>query len=151
MTKNQKIFFWVLIIAIAILILYIIATAKKEKPQPKPQPTDVNNPGPVVDNSDAGQAGINTSAPPAKVDTTQFVLNDKIYAGENTLNVYKACAPSTTNIAFTFNKGDYIGDFVKREGNCIVVRGPYGLTVFGKFFQTGTKDYYILFNANIYK
>lgn len=153
MPKGAKIFVWILILVVVALIIYIIVTAKKEKPIPTPSAPNASNPT-ISDNTDASNAGINTSNPPVKVETTQFNLNDNVYAGENTLNAYKSCSPSASNISFTFNNGDLIGTFLRREGNCIVVSGTTGYTywLFGSHFvPTGSADYYIPFNANIYK
>lgn len=152
MKKGAKIFVWVLILLTIGLIIYILVTSKKKQGSMPviPDPLITPNPG----TTDADNAGINTSIPPVTVGNATFSLNDEVYAGENTLNAYKTCSPSSSNIASTFNKGALIGKYLRKEGNCIVVSiNTYYTYWFLGFHNilTGSNDRYLLFNANIYK
>lgn len=150
MSKGAKIFVWILIAMVIILAIYIVAS---RKPATKP-PVDITNNGVIDGGTSDGNSGVDITQPPVKVEDTQFVLNDKIYAGENVLNAYKSCAPSGTNIGATFNKGELVGTFLRSEGSCIVVQVEVGYTYwfFGqRFVPLSSENYYLLFNANIYK
>lgn len=150
MEKNKKIFMWVLFAVIAILIIYIIVTAKKQVGPPEKK-RDPNALG-TQSYNDATQAGIDTSVPPIPVTSGDLKLGDKLYSGEDILNAYKTCAPSTTNIANTFKKGEFIGTYVRTEGNCIVVSIDTHYTfVFGISISIGSTDNFLIYTAKVYK
>jgi len=153
MSKGAKILVYILLAAIGALIVYIIVTGKQQKggtpPAQKPKTPDNSNTN--TDNTDAGNAGIDTTQQGQQVNTATIPLDTNVYAAENILNVYTSCSVSQSNIYQTFNKGDLIGKFIAKESNCTRVAIPtYYTAYFIGSWQTGTADGYIPFNAKIY-
>jgi len=147
--NSAKTLIYILLAILAGLIIYIIVTATKGSGSPAPK----NNPNKPVDNtttpaeSDASKAGVDTTVPPTTVQHTTLNPGDKIYSGGNIQNAYTSCTISSSNIWATYSKGDYIGTYLRNDGNCVVVDAPQ--VAFG-FFPAGTKEVYLLFNANIF-
>lgn len=154
MSKGAKTFIYVLLAIIAGLIIYVLVGVKKQVGGPPPaekKKQDSNNTNTTTDKTDAGKAGIDTTTtPPTTVNDANIGLDKQVYAGEDILNVYKSCSPSASNIYATFNKGDLIGNFIAKEGNCIKVAIPTYLTAFLIGAWESSADGYIPFNAKIY-
>lgn len=139
---------------VIILIIYIAVTGKKAKKSGN-KPTPGAEQGAIVPssgNTAADQDGINTNEPPINVGTSTFTVGQRIYAGQNTLNVYNSCnaTPSSDNTIASFVNGDFIGTFLRKEGYCIVVAVPFGYNLFGFFVETSNENGYIFSNSNIY-
>lgn len=154
MKQNAKIFFWIALVLIVILVIYLINTTKKQvkgatqsnKPNPAP-----NNTGSTTTKTDASDAGIDTSAPAPTVTQASFNIGDKIYAGEDILNTYTKCSPSASTLLHTYSKGDYIGDYTRTDGVCIVASANLYRSLLGVIpIPAGSEDNYIVQNAKIY-
>ncbi len=151
MSKGQKIFMYVLLAIVVGLLIWIGIVMKKGAGSPPPK----NNPNAPnagtgntnINDTDASKAGVDTSKAPATIEKSTFNLGDKIYAGSNILNAYTSCDFQNNTIWSTYSTGDFIGDYLRKSGQCIVVAAPQ--VAFG-FFPAGTKEVYLLFNASIY-
>lgn len=153
MSKGFKIFVFSILGIIVVAIIYVLVTGnkpagpkKEKKPNQNPPPNNNNNNSNTTTETDASKAGIDPSANTVEAIKANIPILKKVYAGEDILNLYKDCQPSQSNIWGTFNTGDYLGEFISKEGSCIKLAADNYL--FG-YIKTGTTTVYLPFNAKI--
>lgn len=115
----QKYWFLILILIIAMIILY------KQLSKPKTTSTNTNTStntgGNILQNIGSTINNTIGSVLPQTIKTNNFVYGDKIYANENSVNLYKVPNAQPANLVSqygygTINKDTYIGTFVQKSG-----------------------------------
>lgn len=151
MSNKQKFWTWVFVI-IAVVIVLIVLFGKKQAGSSSNTGGSTSasaNKAPAPSGQTAAdKSGVDTTKPPMTIQGSTFAFGDKIYAGEDTLNAYESCPPTTQNIYATFNKGDYIGTYVATDNNCIGVTTKVYLL---GFLPAYSKDVYLFDKAKVYK
>ncbi|MCC6721749.1 MAG: hypothetical protein IT243_06060 [Bacteroidia bacterium] len=154
MSKNKKSLFIIAILLFIVILVFIkskkqVGGTKQSEDKPKVAGEIIN-----YDTSDASKAGVDISVAPSTIENSTFKIGDEIYAGQNILNAYTSCDFASNGIYHTFNKGDFIGTYLRNSGQCIVVDTPVYIRV-NLIFTTisqkiGTKEVYLFRTANIY-